>query len=68
MKATTKSKYYIIPHQNFLQYLREDELRIKNKSKTLESKIKEFFDCWAMINGMDDEDFMSDEYINELDA
>ena len=51
-----------------MQYLREDELRIKNKSKTLESKIKEFFDCWAMINGMDDEDFMSDEYINELDA
>ena len=67
LKAIIKSIYYIIPHKNFLFYLREAEWRIKNKRRTLDEKIKEFFACWAAVYEMDESDFTSDNYLNELD-
>ena len=66
LKAVIKSIYYIIPHQNFLFYLRDAEWRIKNKTKNLEEKIKEFFACWTLTYNMDPSDFISDNYLNEL--
>ena len=68
LKATIKNIYYIIPHQNFIYYLREAEWRIKNKAKTIEEKISEFFKCWSVINEMEDYVFMNNEYLNQLDA
>ena len=68
LKSGIKSIYYIIPHQNFLFYLREAEWRIKNKSKNLEEKIKELFACWTLVYEMDVSDFVSDNYLNELDV
>ena len=67
LKSVIKNIYYIIPHQNFLLYLRETEWRIKNKDKNLEGKIKEFFSCWTLVYDMDTSDFISDNYLNELD-
>ena len=67
LKSVIKSIYYIIPHQNFLFYLREAEWRIKNKSKNFEEKIKEFFACWTLVYEMDASDFVSDNYLNGLD-
>ena len=52
LKATIKQIYYIIPHENFILYLREAEWRIKNKTKNLVEKIDEFFACWNLISEM----------------
>ena len=66
LKSVIKNIYYIIPHQNFLLYLREAEWRIKNKSKSLGEKIKEFFDCWSVVYDIPDSDYISDNYLNEI--
>ena len=63
IKACIKNIYYIIPNQNILLLLCEPEFRIKNKNKNLESKIKEFFDCFDVIFGMSDEDFYPENII-----
>ena len=68
LKAIIKNIYCIILHQNFIYYLREAEWRIKNKAKTIEEKISEFFKCWSVINEMEDYVFMNNEYLNQLDA
>lgn len=67
MKVAIKQIYYIIPHEKFILYLSEAEWRRKNKSKKVFEKIDEFFACWNLISGKSNEDFISDEYLMELD-
>ena len=57
LKACIKNIYYIIPNLNILLFLREAEFRIKNNNKNLEINIKQFFDCFDLVFGMNDEDF-----------
>ena len=52
-----------MPNKNILLFLSDDEFRIKNKNKNLDNSIKEFFNCFDVIFGMNDEDFYS-EIIN----
>ena len=66
LKALLKNLYYIIPHKNFILYLREAEWRIKDKDKNINAKIKEFFDCYYTISDMEASDFVSDYYLNEV--
>ena len=66
LKALLKNLYYIIPHKNFILYLREAEWRIKNKDKNINAKIKEFFDYYYTISDMEASYFVCDYYLNEI--
>jgi len=65
IKSKIKHTYYIIPSKNFMSYLREAEFKIKNKNKSSDEKLKEFFSCFKCINDTKDiivfkNDFMDD--------
>ena len=64
MKAILKHIYYIIPHQNFILFLRETEWRLTNRNKRINEKINEFFENWNLIYDMTDGSFTSDYYLN----
>ena len=63
LKSILKNIYYIIPHQNFILYLREAEWRVKNKNKTLDEKIASFFAAWELVYNMEPENFENDLYL-----
>ena len=63
LKSILKNIYYIIPHQNFILYLREAEWRVKNKNKTLDEKIASFFAAWELVYNMKPENFENDLYL-----
>ena len=56
-----------MPHQNFILFLREAEWRLKNRAKSLNQKINEFFENWNLVYDMPSENFISDYYLNEIE-
>ena len=59
--------YYIIPYNTFILFLREAEWLVKNRDKSLNQKIKEFFENCNLIYDMPSEIFISGYYLNEIE-
>ena len=57
IKSFIKNIYYVIPNLNILLFVKEVEWRIKNRNKNIDEKIKEFFDEFYVISGMNSDDF-----------
>ena len=57
IKSYIKNIYYVIPNLNILLFVKEAEWRIKNRNKNIDEKIKEFFDEFYVISGMNSDDF-----------
>ena len=57
IKSFIKNIYYVIPNINILLFIKKKEWRIKNRNKNIDEKIKEFFDEFYVISGMNSEDF-----------
>jgi len=62
-KIKFKNIYYEITNQNLLLLIKEAEWRIKNRNKNNDGKIKEFFENFYVISGMDDDDFYLEDLI-----
>ena len=57
VKSILKNIYYIILHQNYNLYQKEDEW-----SQSLDEKITYFFEDWALIYNMEPDCFGNDSH------
>ena len=57
VKSILKNIYFIILHQNFNLYQKEDEW-----SQSLDEKITYFFEDWALIYKMEPDSFGNDSH------
>ena len=67
IKSKIKSIYNVIPHKNFMKFVREAEYRYKVKDKTGMDKIKEFFDCYRLTENVSDVKFPNVGFISSSD-
>lgn len=72
LKSQIKNAYHVIPGKYFISFLREAEWKIKNKNKSYDSFIQEFFDCYEYINNLsdiilEDNSFLSDDELDDID-
>ena len=67
MKSKIKASYYVIPSKHLLHFVREAEIKFKNRDKNNEGKIKEFFECWNLLNNLSDVNFYYNEFLSDTD-
>ncbi len=67
IKSKIKSIYQVIPHKNFMQFFGEAEYRYKIRNKSSVDKIKDFFECYRLIDNLADVEFSDSGFINASD-
>ena len=67
LKGKIKSTYHVIPHKNFLHFLREAEFKYLIRNKNFNEKIKEFFSCCKLLNDIADNEIYDTEFLKDAD-
>lgn len=67
LKLEIKSTYKMIPSLNFLYFLREAEWKIKNKYRTYEEKIEEFFLMYNLVSQVGEQNIYDSDFLNNED-
>ena len=67
LKSKIKSTYHVIPHKNFLHFLREAEFKYIIRNKKYNERIKEFLECCKLINDVADSKIFDTEFLKDSD-
>ena len=54
LKQKIKSAYNVIPSKNIIHFIKEDEYKYNIRDKDFEVKIKDFFECFKLLENVSD--------------
>ena len=67
IKSKIKNTYYHIPGKKIFRYVREAEYKYIIHHKNFEDKLFDFFEVYALINSVSDEEFKNKDFLNDSD-
>ena len=67
IKSKIKNTYYHIPGKKIFRYVREAEYKYIIRNKNFEDKLYDFFEVYALINSLSDEEFKKEDFLNDSD-
>ena len=54
-----------MPSKNLLHFVREAEFKFKNRDKSNEEKINEFFECWKLLYNLGKEEYVHNDFLRD---